>query len=172
MARHRLLAWLFACTTGAAAAIAIGGASPSAAQAPLTCSPANLGQNVCQAEGICRCSYNAGGLMLRDPPGYRWDCSLLYGKCTADSFYPPLVGTTMPGPVPYGIAAVSVGRASRNQIRAAQAALQRLGYDPGPIDGAMGQRTASAISAFQRASQLPQTGSLTPETLSRLRVTG
>lgn len=169
MARHRLLAWLFA---GAAMAIWVAWAPPTAAQAPLACSPANLGQNICQAEGICRCSYNAGGLMLRDPPGYRWDCSLLYGKCTAGSPYPLLLGTTMPGPAPSGIGVVSAGRASRNQVRAVQAELRRLGYDPGPIDGVMGQRTTSAITAFQRASQLPQTGSLTPETLSRLRVSG
>jgi len=145
------------------------GAVPAAAQAPtgaLSCSPSNLGQTVCQAEGRCRCSYSAGGTMLREPPGYRWDCSLLLGKCSPGSAYPELVQTIMPGPAPFG----PPGRASGNQVRAAQAELARLGYKPGPLDGVLGPRTAGAIRAFQRTQHLPETGTLTPETLSRLRV--
>ncbi|HUA52399.1 MAG TPA: peptidoglycan-binding domain-containing protein [Candidatus Sulfotelmatobacter sp.] len=146
------------------------GAAPAAAQvpaAPLTCSPANLGQTVCQAEGRCRCSYNAGGTMLRDPPGYHWDCSLLLGTCSPGSVYPVLSGP-MPVAPQGGVAA----RPSSGQIRAAQSALKGLGYDPGPIDGVMGPRTARAASAFQRSQGLPGSGQLTPETLARLRVAG
>jgi peptidoglycan hydrolase-like protein with peptidoglycan-binding domain len=36
----------------------------------------------------------------------------------------------------------------------------------------IGPRTAGAIRAFQRAQRLPETGSLTPETLGRLRIAG
>ena len=145
-------------------------AGPAAAQAPaasMSCSAANAGQAVCQAEGICKCSYSAGGTMMREPPGYRWDCSLLYGKCAAGSAYPQLAIGVTSGPVPSGGAPT---RVTGNPVRAAQSELARLGYKPGPIDGVMGRRTAGAISAFQRAQRLPETGTLTPETLSRLRV--
>ncbi|MBI3514451.1 MAG: peptidoglycan-binding protein [Proteobacteria bacterium] len=147
-------------------------ALPAAAQAPaapLSCSAANAGQAVCQAEGICKCSYNAGGTMIREPPGYRWDCSLLYGKCAAGSAYPQLAIGVTPGPIPTGS---PPARVTANLVRAAQSELLRLGYKPGPIDGVMGRRTAGAISAFQRAQRLPETGTLTQETLSRLRVAG
>src|SRR5260221_13104231 len=50
------------------------GAVPAAAQAPMSCGPANLGQHACQAENVCRCIYSAGGTMTREPVGYRWGC--------------------------------------------------------------------------------------------------
>ncbi len=36
------------------------------------------------------------------------------------------------------------------EVQTAQALLQTLGYDPGPVDGQMGPRTREAIMAFQR----------------------
>lgn len=39
-----------------------------------------------------------------------------------------------------------------------QASLTRLGYNPGPVDGVYGQRTADAISAYEYNNQLPVTG--------------
>ncbi len=161
----RIAAWIAA---GFLAGLALD-AAPAVAQAqsaPLTCGPGNLGQTVCQAEGRCRCNYFAGGTMMREPPGYRWDCSLLLGKCSAGSAYPEIVQTTMPGPAPSGVA----GRVSTTQVRGAQAELARRGFNPGPIDGVIGRRTAGAIRAFQRSQRLPETGTLTPETLSALRV--
>jgi N-acetylmuramoyl-L-alanine amidase len=163
----RFETWMLAAGLLVLTAIDIAPVAAQAPSAPLTCSPANLGQTVCQAEGRCRCSYNAGGTMLRDPPGYHWDCSLLLGTCSPGSAYPVLAGP-MPA-VPQAGASV---RASNGQIRAAQSALKGLGFDPGPIDGVMGPRTARAAGAFQRAQGLPASGQLTPETLARLRVTG
>ena len=49
-----------------------------------------------------------------------------------------------------------------------QKQLSALGYDPGPIDGALGPKTRKAVEAFQRASNLPPTSELTPETLGKL----
>jgi len=40
-------------------------------------------------------------------------------------------------------------------VKEAQAALQRLGFFAGPVDGAMGPRTRDAIVRFQAASRLP-----------------
>jgi hypothetical protein len=142
-------------------------AAAATAQAPLSCTPANQGEQVCQAQGVCKCVYSAGGTMMREPPGYRWDCSLLYGKCAPGASYPALAMMTTPGPQ-----ATAPGRGTAGQVRAAQSELARLGYRPGPVDGVIGPRTTTAIKAFQRAQQLPESGSLTPETLGRLRIAG
>ncbi len=45
-----------------------------------------------------------------------------------------------------------------SSVASTQAALTNLGYDPGPIDGAMGPRTRAAISAYQRDHGLSITG--------------
>lgn len=46
------------------------------------------------------------------------------------------------------------------QIRDAQAGLASLGYDPGPADGIMGERTVQALRDFQRDQGLAQDGLL------------
>ncbi len=53
-------------------------------------------------------------------------------------------------------------------LRTAQAALQYLGIDPGPIDGFRGRRTRSALTQFQERVRLPRTGELDRGTESRL----
>ena len=40
-------------------------------------------------------------------------------------------------------------------IRNLQQSLSDRGYDPGPIDGAVGGETATAVEAFQRHKGLP-----------------
>jgi hypothetical protein len=143
--------------------VATAWAAPAAAQA-LTCSAATLGQQACQAENICKCAYSPGGTMTNQPPGFFWQCDIIYGKCPPDVSHQILMST--PGG-PIGVAGAA---GAGNRVRAAQGALQAMGYNPGPVDGVMGPRTATAIRAFQRAQRLPETGTLTPETLQRLRV--
>jgi peptidoglycan hydrolase-like protein with peptidoglycan-binding domain len=46
------------------------------------------------------------------------------------------------------------------QIRMAQQHLKEAGFDPGPIDGQFGQKTAQAIREYQRSNGLPATGRL------------
>ncbi|MNN22095.1 putative peptidoglycan binding domain protein [compost metagenome] len=53
-------------------------------------------------------------------------------------------------------------------LRTAQAALQYLGMDPGPIDGIRGRRTFSALIRFQEQEGLAETGLLDQDTLERL----
>jgi hypothetical protein len=53
-------------------------------------------------------------------------------------------------------------------LRTAQAALQYLGMDPGPIDGIRGRRTFSALIRFQEEEGLGETGLLDQDTLERL----
>ena len=47
-----------------------------------------------------------------------------------------------------------------------QMSLARLGYDPGPVDGQYGQRTADAISQYQHANRLPIDGRPSPQLLN------
>ncbi len=54
-------------------------------------------------------------------------------------------------------------------VRRLQTALDTAGYNPGPIDGIIGPRTNSAISAYQRSAGLAS-GQITLETLKKLKV--
>lgn len=51
-----------------------------------------------------------------------------------------------------------------------QAALYAKGYDPGAIDGVLGEQTVLALRQFQEAYGLAQSGRLTTETLNALGV--
>ena len=51
-----------------------------------------------------------------------------------------------------------------------QAALMRLGYYTGDIDGSLGPQTRVAIKAYQKAQGLSQTGRMDIQTLSRLGI--
>ncbi len=53
-------------------------------------------------------------------------------------------------------------------LRDAQARLNALGYNTGTPDGAMGQRTAAALRAFQKDKGLPQSGRLDAATADAL----
>ena len=51
-----------------------------------------------------------------------------------------------------------------------QEALKAKGHDPGPIDGVIGPKTKSALSAFQQASGIKDTGRLDDQTAEKLGV--
>ena len=59
----------------------------------------------------------------------------------------------------------------RHQVVRCQQALSALGYDPGPIDGLYGPRTAAAVAAFQRWKSLPQSGVIDARTWGTLMAT-
>jgi hypothetical protein len=52
--------------------------------------------------------------------------------------------------------------------RPVQYMLQALGFDPGPIDGVIGNNTKKAVRAFQRDATQPETGNLNPTTRAEL----
>ncbi len=54
--------------------------------------------------------------------------------------------------------------AYQQSVYDAQQALTDKGYDPGPVDGFFGRKTAKAIRKFQTDSHLTVTGRLNPET--------
>lgn len=53
-------------------------------------------------------------------------------------------------------------------VKWAQAALAKLGFDPGPVDGIMGSKTQAAIKAYQAARGLEQDGWLGVATQAKL----
>src|SRR6266446_4579326 len=53
-------------------------------------------------------------------------------------------------------------------ITGIQKAMQKLGYDPGKIDGVMGPHTKEAIKKFQQANALTPDGILGPKTQAAL----
>ncbi len=58
--------------------------------------------------------------------------------------------------------------ASGNLVYDIQAQLTQLGYDPGPVDGVYGQRTADAIGQYQYYNQLPSDGQPSPQLLDHM----
>jgi len=59
---------------------------------------------------------------------------------------------------------------SAQYTREAQQLLTDLGYDPGPIDGDYGRRTAAAVKAFQKAQGLTVDGWVSKSLLDSLRL--
>ncbi|WP_424830244.1 peptidoglycan-binding domain-containing protein [Ruegeria sp.] len=57
----------------------------------------------------------------------------------------------------------SGGASQSTSVAQTQRALTELGYDPGPVDGQMGNKTRLAIEAFQADAGYPVTGSLSVE---------
>jgi hypothetical protein len=53
-------------------------------------------------------------------------------------------------------------------VRGAQQALRDKGFDPGPVDGRMGPRTAAAVREFQSKENIVATGQLDADTRARL----
>ena len=63
----------------------------------------------------------------------------------------------------------SVGALPDLTVRAAQLYLGYLGYQPGPVDGWLGKRTRSALSAFQGDNDLSASGAADKATMLKLR---
>lgn len=54
-------------------------------------------------------------------------------------------------------------------VKEAQQILTNIGYDPGPIDGEYGRRTANAVKEFQRDAGLAENGLIDLSLLNKLR---
>lgn len=57
---------------------------------------------------------------------------------------------------------------SHARVMATQQALKEKGFDPGPIDGVMGLRTASALKEYQKSEHLNMTGKMDSDTIAKL----
>lgn len=53
-----------------------------------------------------------------------------------------------------------------------QSTLAQRGFDPGPVDGALGPQTRAAIRSFQRDAGVPEDGDLSHELLQHLGIAG
>lgn len=59
------------------------------------------------------------------------------------------------------------------RVRLVQSGLSELGYEPGPVDGIMGDQTRDAIRQFERHRRLPESGQISERLIEELRkVTG
>jgi peptidoglycan hydrolase-like protein with peptidoglycan-binding domain len=59
--------------------------------------------------------------------------------------------------------------ASGELVTWVQQALLRLGYAPGPIDGSSGPTTRAAICGFQNYANIPATGEIDANLVSKLQ---
>ena len=66
------------------------------------------------------------------------------------------------------IASPTTASSDHTLARQVQTLLNALGYDTGPVDGRPGRRTRSAIAAFERDNNLPQTGEVSANLLQYL----
>lgn len=64
----------------------------------------------------------------------------------------------------------SGGMARQGNVKQVQEALKDKGFDPGPIDGVMGQKTQEALRSFQQSKNIKVTGRLDSETAQQLGV--
>lgn len=64
------------------------------------------------------------------------------------------------------------GASGSSDVRQAQQALARAGYDPGPVDGLMGPQTAEALRDFQERQGIQPTGRLDGRTRQALNTGG
>jgi hypothetical protein len=79
-----------------------------------------------------------------------------------------------PGTIPERVerpsAGTQQGLASSDNIKKAKEALKAKGHNPGDIDGNMDAKTQQALRDFQKANQLPVTGTLDQRTAEKLGV--
>ncbi len=66
-------------------------------------------------------------------------------------------------------AAAATGYQDGPSVAFAQHTLDRLGYDPGAVDGIYGPKTSRAVRAYEAAKGMPVTGAISEELLKRLK---
>lgn len=83
------------------------------------------------------------------------------------------VGVPTDQPASPGTSDPTLRSGSRGQaVERLQQALANLGFDPGSIDGIFGQRTRSAVVAFQKSRNLQADGVVGPKTWAALHAEG
>lgn len=73
------------------------------------------------------------------------------------------------GPAPVGPESAEPPPLRRDEVREVQTKLYSFGFNPGPIDGAVGSMTRAAIAHYQQNRDQPQTGTVDRELLEQLR---
>jgi peptidoglycan hydrolase-like protein with peptidoglycan-binding domain len=81
---------------------------------------------------------------------------------------PPAAAAANGPAAPAAAPAAPAAGAGDAKVTGFQKALQKLGYDPGKIDGIMGPHTEAAVKKFQQASGLKADGIIGPKTQAAL----
>jgi hypothetical protein len=79
------------------------------------------------------------------------------------------LGRSYPSVSPGASTSSAPKKPNAQHTREAQQLLTDLGYDPGPVDGDYGRRTADAVKAFQRDVGITQDGWIDQDLISVLR---
>ncbi len=93
---------------------------------------------------------------------------------TAFALMPPLIVSSLYLPVPQSTAQAkdlemgAVPTLTVEGVRTVQQALQKKGFDPGPIDGIVGPQTEQAVRKFQDAYGISASGKVDNQTLYAL----
>jgi len=92
--------------------------------------------------------------------------------CSSNPFAPtPVAPAAAPAPTAAQIetrAATRDSTSSREQIKAVQLRLARLGYYPGTTDGVWGPATENALKRYQEKNSLPESGKMDQPTMDSL----
>lgn len=103
------------------------------------------------------------GVIAGTVKGRRWDMGLLL----PDVVYAVKEEGPAPEPPPK-VLRFTKPRMKGPEVKRLQQALKALGYDPGPLDGEFGHKTAAAVAAFQLVKGLVPDGEAGPKTLKAL----
>ncbi|OJW70506.1 peptidoglycan-binding domain-containing protein [Spirosoma sp. 48-14] len=96
----------------------------------------------------------------------RWDTGVLIPGIFYDSAVVPL-----PVKQPSHVYFIGASNMEPDVVITIQQALFQLGFDPGPIDGIYGDKTAAAVAAFQQVNGLVVDGEVGPQTATELGIT-
>ena len=89
-----------------------------------------------------------------------------------EAYHPPqpIPSGQLPTDLTFGRNLIGFGEKQRERLRVAnvQAALSKLGFDVGTVDGISGSRTTAAIKAFQKRQHLEEDGKISEKLLEQL----
>lgn len=86
----------------------------------------------------------------------------------ADMSHPELIASLQPLP-DSKTQETSALKENKSLVREAQTLLSKLGYNPGPADGIIGERTRQAVQDFQKKQKIAVTGEISEQLLRNLK---
>lgn len=126
-----------------------------------------------------RSSSGGGGYVaprVYSPPTTTWPPATTSPSRNMDSTPPssilPSPPATAPKALPNATPDAEAAQKFKDTVRIVQLALQAYGYYTGAIDGIVGTDTSTAISKMQADYGLKVTGTVTPEVLNALKISG
>ena len=107
------------------------------------------------------------------PRNYTWGCMALRDSDMDELFKHPEIGVNtsvqIVGHVLSRADLASIGKSrTGDEIKKLQKRLKSLGYEPGPLDGQLGEATRTALGRFQIDQRLPVSCQLDQKTIQRL----